>query len=52
MQKMGKETTVIGNVIVPDFAATLLNSSKRQKIPFTETLSNIKNLVDFHLTAP
>jgi len=51
MQWIGKQTTVIGHVIAADFAVSLLNLFTRQRIPFTEALLNIKNLVDYHLMA-
>jgi hypothetical protein len=41
----------LGRVIVPVFAATLLNLSASQRIPFTEALLCVKNLVYFHLMA-
>jgi len=37
--------------IVPVFAATLLNPMGSQKIPFTEALLCVKNLVYLHLVA-
>jgi len=37
--------------IVPVFAATLSNPSASQRIPFTEALFCIKNLVYFHFMA-
>jgi len=36
-------------MIVPVFVATLLHPSASQRIPFTEALLCIKNLVKFHL---
>jgi len=41
----------LGCVIVPVFAVTLLNPSASQRIPFTEALLCVKNLVYFHLMA-
>jgi thiaminase len=51
MQWSGKEMKALGRVIVPAFAATLLNPLASQRIPFTEALLCIKNLVYFHLMA-
>jgi len=42
---------VLGYVIVPVFRATLLNTSASQRIPFTEALLCVKNLVYFHSMA-
>ena len=42
---------VVGRVRVPVFTATLLNLSVSQRIPFTDALLCIKNLVYFHLMA-
>jgi len=39
------------SVIVPGFVATLLNPSASQRIPFTDVLLCVKNLVGFYLTA-
>jgi len=50
-QWSGKEMNTLGRVIVPVFAATLLNTSASQRIPFTEALLCVKNLVYFHLMA-
>jgi hypothetical protein len=50
-QWSGKEMNGLGNVIVPVFAATHLNTSERQKIPFTKALSCINYFVYFHLMA-
>ena len=50
-QWSGKEMKALGRVIVPVLAATLLNPSASQKIPFTEALLCVKNLVYFHLMA-
>jgi len=50
-QWSGKEMKAHGRVIVPVFAATLLNPSASQKIPFTEALLCVKNLVYFHFMA-
>ena len=50
-QWSGKEMKALGRVIVPVFAATLLNPSASQRIPFTEALLCVKNLVYFHLMA-
>jgi len=47
-QWSGKEMKALGRVIVPDFAATLLKASVSQKIPFTNALLCVKNLVYFH----
>jgi len=41
----------LGRVIVPVFAATLLNHSASQRIPFTEALLCVKNLLFFRLMA-
>jgi hypothetical protein len=41
----------LGRVIVPVFVATVLNPSASQRIPFTEALLCVKNLVYFHLVA-
>jgi len=41
----------LGRVIVQVFAATLLNPSASQRIPFTEALLCVKNFVYFHLMA-
>jgi hypothetical protein len=38
----------LGRVIVQVFAATLVNPSGSQRIPFTEALLCVKNLVYFH----
>jgi len=43
---------VLGCVIFPVFAVTLLNPLASLKIPFTEALLFDKNLVYFHLMAP
>jgi hypothetical protein len=51
MQWSSKEMKVLGRVIVPVFAETLLNTSASETIPFTEALLCIKNLVYFHLRA-
>jgi len=45
------EMKALGRVIVPVFAATLLNPSASQRIPFTEDLLCVKNLVYFRLMA-
>jgi hypothetical protein len=50
-QWSGKEMKALGCVIVSVFAATLLNPSASQRIPFTEALLCVKNLVYFHLIA-
>jgi len=50
-QWIGKEMKEFGRVIVPVFPATRLNPSTSQRIPFTETLLLVKNLVYFHLMA-
>ena len=44
-----KEMKPLGHVIVPVFAATLLNPSASQRIPFIETMLCVKNVVYFHL---
>jgi hypothetical protein len=49
MQWRVKEMKALGRVIVPVFAATLLNPLASQQIPFTEALLCIKNLLYFHL---
>jgi hypothetical protein len=41
----------LGDVIIPVLAATLLNTVASQRIPFTEALLCINNLVYFHLMA-
>jgi len=41
----------LGRVIVRVFAATLLNPSESQRIPFTDALLCVKNSVNFHLMA-
>jgi len=41
----------IGPVVVPVFAATVLNPLASQRIPFTEGLLWVKKLVYFHLMA-
>jgi len=46
-----KEIQALRCVIVPVFVATLLNPSANQRIPFTEVLLCMKNLVNFHLSA-
>jgi len=46
-----KEMKALGPVIVPVFAATLLNPSISQRIPFTDSLLHVKNLVYFQLMA-
>jgi len=48
-QCSSNEMKALGPVIVPDFAATLFNPLASQRIPFTEALLCIKNLVYFHL---
>jgi len=50
-QWSGKEMKALGRVIVPVFAATHLKPLASQRIPFTEALLCIKNLVYFHLMA-
>jgi len=50
-QWSGKEMKALGRVIVPVFTATLLNPSASQRIPLTEDLLCIKNIVYFHLMA-
>jgi hypothetical protein len=46
-QWSGNEIKALGRVIGPVFAATFLNPSASQRIPFTEALLCIKNLVKF-----
>jgi hypothetical protein len=41
----------LGRVIVPVFEATRLNPSASERIPFTEALLCVKNLVYFHVMA-
>ena len=50
-QWTGKEMKALGRVIFPVFVATLLNPLASQRIPFTEALLCIKNLVYFNLMA-
>jgi hypothetical protein len=50
-QFSGQEMKALGRVIVPVFVVTLLNPSASQRIPFTEPLLCVKNLVYFHLMA-
>ena len=50
-QWSGKEMKALGHVIVPVFAATLSNPLVNQRIPFTEVLLCVKNVVYFHLMA-
>jgi len=50
-QWSGKEMNALGRVMVPVSAATLPNPSESQKIPFTEALLCVKNLVYFNLKA-
>jgi len=45
----GNETKELRCMIVPVFVATLLHPLASQRIPFTEALLCIKNLVKFHL---
>jgi len=47
----GKKMKALRHVIVPVFAVTLLNPLASQRIPFTEGLLCVKNLVYFHLMA-
>jgi len=47
----GKEMKALGRVIVPVLAATLLNPSASERIPFPEALLCVKNLVYFHCMA-
>jgi hypothetical protein len=49
MQSSGKEMKALGRVIVPGFVGTHFNLSASQRIPFTEALLCVKNLVYFHL---
>jgi len=48
-QWSGEEMKALGRVIVPLFAATLLNPSASHTIPFTEALLRFQHLVYFHL---
>jgi hypothetical protein len=50
-QWSGKEMKALGSGIVPVFLATLLNPWASQRIPFTEALLCVNNLVYFHLRA-
>jgi hypothetical protein len=50
-QWSGKEMKGLGCVIVPVFAATLFNPSGSPRIPFTDTLLCVKNLLYFSLMA-
>jgi len=50
-QWSGTEMKALGRVIVPVFAATLLNPSASQRFSFTEALLCVKNLVYSHLRA-
>jgi len=50
-QWSGKEMKALGRGIVPVFAAMLLNPSASQRIPFTEALLCVNNLVYFQLMA-
>ena len=47
----GTVMNAIGHMIVPLFAVTLLNPLRRAKIPVTESLLYIDNLVYIHLIA-
>ena len=47
----GEEMKAVGHVIVQVVAAPRFNLSVRQRIPFTEPLLFVKNLVDVHLLA-
>jgi len=51
MQWSGKEMKAQGHVIFPVIAATLSNPSASQRIPVTEALLRVKNLVYLHLMA-
>jgi len=51
MQSSGKEMKALGRVIFPCFAATILHPLASQRIPFTDALLSIKNIVYFHLIA-
>jgi len=51
MQWRGKEMKALGHVVVPVFIATLLNPLASQRIPFTEALLRVKNLVYCHIMA-
>ena len=50
-QWSGKEMKALGRVIVPVFAATHFNPSASQRIPFTEALLCVNNLLNCHLMA-
>jgi len=50
-QWSGNEMKALGRMIVSVFAATLLNSSASQRIPFTAALWCMKNAVYYHLMA-
>ena len=50
-QWSGKQMKALGHENVPVLAVTLLNPSASQKIPFTEALLCVKNLLYFHLMA-
>jgi len=50
-QWSGKEMKALASVIVPVFETTYLNPSVSERIPFTEALLCIKNIVYFHLMA-
>jgi len=47
----GKEMKALMRVMFPVFAATLLNPSTCQRIPFTEAQLCVKNVVYFHIMA-
>jgi len=49
MQCSGKEIKALGCVIIPVFAATLLNPLASQRIPFIEALLCGKNYIYFQL---
>jgi hypothetical protein len=51
MQWSGEKMKAHGRLLHPVSAANLLNPSANQRIPFTEALLCIKNLVYFHLMA-
>jgi len=50
-QWTGKEMNALWRVVVPVLAVTLLNPSASERIPFTEAVLCVNNLVYFHLTA-
>jgi hypothetical protein len=50
-QWSGKEMKALEHVIVSVFATTILNPSDNRRIPFTEALFCVKNLIYFHRMA-